>query len=146
MWFDNLVVRDLTAGGVHTVLGATEGVDGRTLTDAEGRFTMELASPGNYLISAQAEGYARRTLEEYLSAGSDPLLLMLEPGGVVDGRVVNTRSGEPDSRSTALSANRPASPENLRAEHQPARRFPRSRGRLAEPLRASQPETALRGR
>lgn len=69
----------------------------KTVTDKEGRFKVNGLSPGNYTISAYAPGYVmpdQKTDWDELTTyrlGDSPDII-LSKGGVITGRVVNSRS------------------------------------------------------
>lgn len=101
------VVEDALGGPISGALvtarpleGATE--IGRGVSDAEGRFELELA-PGWVVLSAAADGYSRGRAEVFAPARR--ARLVLAPESMIQGRVVRAGSGEavPDVGVTATS-------------------------------------------
>lgn len=67
-------------------------------SDAFGRFTLELANPGWYDVEAEAGGFLRARREQVGAPSGEDLVLTLEPGVTVQGRVLDPE-GEPISRA-----------------------------------------------
>jgi hypothetical protein len=68
------------------------------VTDAAGAFTMEdlrksLNNEPGYQLAVKAEGYAT-LVSDYIQAGTQGVELMVKPGGVVSGRLVNAATDE----------------------------------------------------
>ncbi|MFN7954769.1 MAG: carboxypeptidase-like regulatory domain-containing protein [bacterium] len=66
----------------------------RVQTDAEGGFRLSGLAPGDYALTAQAPGHQWTRLPS-VRAGTTGLEITLARGGVVTGRVVDGRTGEP---------------------------------------------------
>lgn len=67
-------------------------------SDAEGRFTLAIAEPGWYSVTAEAEGFLGGRLDQVGVPSDKDLLLTLEPGVTVEGRVLDPE-GEPIPRA-----------------------------------------------
>ena len=70
----------------------------QTTSDSEGRFSLDLSSDGNYVVFADAEGYARTQFgpaELAASKGVQDLVLALDAGGVLEGKVLTPPGHSP---------------------------------------------------
>jgi hypothetical protein len=80
---------------VATREGALISLDA-DLAGTGGRFTLEPALPGSYSIGAGTPAGDLRASEPVeVEAGDEDVVLVLRPGALVQGRVVDARSGEP---------------------------------------------------
>lgn len=86
--------------GAVVELRTGEKVDGRilrTTTTVEGGFEFEVVPQDDYRLRASADGLASRELERWLEVGREPtedLLLTLDPGAQISGRVLGLDADE----------------------------------------------------
>ncbi len=96
-------VRDREGAGLAGVLvraeprGGGEGPNAEAESDAAGAFALSGLSAGAYSLSAEAVGYARGRASA--TAGGEPVVIVLDSGGTITGRVVDA-AGQPVDGAT----------------------------------------------
>jgi protocatechuate 3,4-dioxygenase beta subunit len=83
-----------------------DGTPGETLSEPDGSFVLAGLSPGQYTVNVRTTGFAR--LHKPITAGSEDVDLVLEPGGAITGVVVE--EGDQPVDAYSIEAN-PAKPE-----------------------------------
>ena len=83
--------------GVRVFLRVSELISQHARTDANGAFSFDMLGRGVYTLYFTRSGYLHKTLVVSLAEGDSPVEadVVLKPGAVLQGRVVDTLTGHP---------------------------------------------------